>query len=126
MKLAWILWLSSFSPTPLGDSMCLATTIYLEARNQSLDGQLAMARRELTLLRHGLAQSGALPPPSLKRGAPRWTLWLRLLDARDAGAFADEIGPVLGLADPAPDLAAALAMSRGGYRRILMLGDEST
>ena len=91
-----------------------------------LDGQLAMARRELALLRHGLAQSGALPPPSLKRGAPRWTLWLRLLDARDAGAFADEIGPVLDLADPSPDLAAALAMSRGGYRRILMLGDEST
>ena len=56
MKLAWILWLSSFSPTPLGDSMCLATTIYLEARNQSTDGQLAIA--EVALRRRDSGRYG--------------------------------------------------------------------
>lgn len=56
MKLAWILWLSSLSPTPLADSMCLATTIYLEARDQSVDGQLAIA--EVALRRRDSGRYG--------------------------------------------------------------------
>src|SRR5512145_1552889 len=56
MKLAWILWLSSFSPTPLADSMCLATTIYFEARNQSVDGQWAIA--EVALRRRDSGRYG--------------------------------------------------------------------
>lgn len=56
MKLAWILWLSSFSPAPLADPVCLATTIYLEARNQSLDGQLAVA--EVALRRRDSGRYG--------------------------------------------------------------------
>ena len=56
MKLAWILWLSSFSPTPMADSMCLATTIYLEARNQSIEGQLAVA--EVALRRRDSGRYG--------------------------------------------------------------------
>jgi spore germination cell wall hydrolase CwlJ-like protein len=56
MKLAWILWLSSFSPTPMADSMCLATTIYLEARNQSTEGQLAVA--EVALRRRDSGRYG--------------------------------------------------------------------
>ena len=57
MKLAWILWLSSLSPTPLADSMCLATTIYLEARNQPRDGQFAIA--EVALRRRDSGRYGA-------------------------------------------------------------------
>ncbi len=56
MKLAWILWLSSLSPTPLADSMCLATTIYFEARNQSVDGQWAIA--EVALRRRDSGRYG--------------------------------------------------------------------
>ncbi len=43
MKLAWILWMANLLPQPTADSLCLATTIYLEARNQSELGQLAVA-----------------------------------------------------------------------------------
>lgn len=50
MKLAWILWLSSLLPQPTADQICLATTIYLEARDQSPLGQRAVA--EVALRRH--------------------------------------------------------------------------
>lgn len=43
MKLAWILWFSSLAPAPVADPVCLATTVYLEARNQPSLGQLAVA-----------------------------------------------------------------------------------
>lgn len=43
MKLAWILWLASVMPPSVADPLCLATTIYLEARNQSQLGQRAVA-----------------------------------------------------------------------------------
>ena len=43
MKLAWILWLSQLMPQPAADSLCLSTTVYLEARDQSLRGQEAVA-----------------------------------------------------------------------------------
>lgn len=43
MKLAWILWLSNLLPQPAADSLCLATTVYLEARNQTELGQQAVA-----------------------------------------------------------------------------------
>ena len=43
MKLVWILWLSQFLPQPAADSLCLSTTVYLEARDQSLRGQQAVA-----------------------------------------------------------------------------------
>ena len=56
MKLAWILWLNSLFPPPLADSTCLATTIYLEARNQSTDGQLAIA--EVALRRRDSGRYG--------------------------------------------------------------------
>ncbi|TRS46625.1 cell wall hydrolase, partial [Salmonella enterica subsp. enterica serovar Panama] len=35
MKLAWILWLSQLLPQPAADSLCLSTTVYLEARDQT-------------------------------------------------------------------------------------------
>ena len=57
MKLAWILWLSSLSPAPLADPMCLATTIYLEARNQPRDGQWAIA--EVALRRRDSGRYGS-------------------------------------------------------------------
>lgn len=56
MKLAWILWLSSLSPTPVADPLCLATTIYLEARDQSLIGQMAVA--EVVLRRRDSGRYG--------------------------------------------------------------------
>ncbi len=43
MKLVWILWLSQFLPQPAADSLCLSTTVYLEARDQTVRGQEAVA-----------------------------------------------------------------------------------
>ncbi|MDR1077039.1 MAG: cell wall hydrolase [Xanthomonadaceae bacterium] len=54
MKLAWILWLSQMLPQPAADSLCLSTTVYLEARDQSLRGQQAVAEVALRRLDSGL------------------------------------------------------------------------
>lgn len=43
MRLGWILWLAGVLPPSLADPLCLATTVYLEARNQSEVGQRAVA-----------------------------------------------------------------------------------
>ena len=43
MKLAWILWLASVLPPQAADSLCLSTTLYLEARDQGTEGQQAVA-----------------------------------------------------------------------------------
>lgn len=43
MKLAWLLWLAQVLPQPAGDQLCLATTLYLEARDQPTAGQRAVA-----------------------------------------------------------------------------------
>lgn len=53
MKLAWILWLASVLPQPTADQLCLATTVYLEARNQSELGQRAVAEVALRRLETG-------------------------------------------------------------------------
>lgn len=53
MKLAWILWLANLMPQPAADQLCLATTIYLEARNQSALGQRAVAEVALRRLESG-------------------------------------------------------------------------
>lgn len=54
MKLAWILWLSHVLPQPAADSLCLSTTVYLEARDQSLLGQEAVAEVALRRLNSGI------------------------------------------------------------------------
>ena len=54
MKLSLILWLSTLLPQPAADSVCLATTIYLEARNQSSLGQQAVAEVALRRLESGI------------------------------------------------------------------------
>ena len=43
MKLAFLLWLASILPQPAADQVCLAGTLYLEARSEPLAGQLAVA-----------------------------------------------------------------------------------
>lgn len=43
MKLSFLLWLAQVLPQPAADPLCLATTVYLEARNQSELGQRAVA-----------------------------------------------------------------------------------
>lgn len=43
MKLSFLLWLASILPQPAGDQLCLATTVYLEARSESKVGQMAVA-----------------------------------------------------------------------------------
>ena len=43
MKLAWSLWLASILPPQAADSLCLSATLYLEARDQSVRGQQAVA-----------------------------------------------------------------------------------
>ena len=54
MKLAWILWLSQMLPQPAADSLCLSTTVYLDARDQTLRGQQAVAEDALRRLDSGL------------------------------------------------------------------------
>lgn len=54
MKLAWILWLSQLLPQPAADSLCLSTTVYLEARDQTLRGQQAVAEVALRRQDSGL------------------------------------------------------------------------
>ena len=43
MHLSFLLWVASMLPPQAGDSLCLATTVYLEARGQSELGQRAVA-----------------------------------------------------------------------------------
>ncbi|MEO8000461.1 MAG: cell wall hydrolase [Arenimonas sp.] len=43
MKLSFLMWLSSLLPQPVADPLCLATTVYLESRDQSELGQRAVA-----------------------------------------------------------------------------------
>ena len=54
MKLAWILWLASILPPQAADSLCLSTTLYLEARDQSVLGQHAVAEVALRRAESGL------------------------------------------------------------------------
>jgi spore germination cell wall hydrolase CwlJ-like protein len=57
MKLAWLLWLVSLMPASVQDRACLATTVYLEARDQPAIGQLAVA--EVALRRRANGRDGA-------------------------------------------------------------------
>lgn len=57
MKLSFILWLAQILPQPAADPLCLATTVYLEARNQSELGQRAVA--EVALRRQESGRWGA-------------------------------------------------------------------
>jgi spore germination cell wall hydrolase CwlJ-like protein len=43
MKLSMLLWLTTLMPQPVADQACLATTVYLEARSEPINGQLAVA-----------------------------------------------------------------------------------
>jgi len=43
MHLSFLLWVASLLPQPAADPLCLATTVYLEARDQSELGQRAVA-----------------------------------------------------------------------------------
>jgi spore germination cell wall hydrolase CwlJ-like protein len=43
MKLAFLLWMASVMPQPASDQICLAATVYLEARSESARGQMAVA-----------------------------------------------------------------------------------
>ncbi|MBB1088346.1 cell wall hydrolase [Lysobacter sp. SG-8] len=54
MKLAWILWLASVLPPSTADSLCLSATLYLEARDQSVTGQQAVAEVALRRRDSGL------------------------------------------------------------------------
>lgn len=56
MKLSFVLWLASILPQPAADPLCLATTVYLEARDQSALGQRAVA--EVALRRRDSGQWG--------------------------------------------------------------------
>lgn len=56
MKLSFLLWLAQVLPQPAADPLCLATTVYLEARNQSELGQRAVA--EVALRRADSGQWG--------------------------------------------------------------------
>ncbi|WP_223250778.1 cell wall hydrolase [Rhodanobacter denitrificans] len=53
MKLSMLLWLTSLMPQPVADQACLATTVYLEARSEPLNGQLAVAEVAMRRLDRG-------------------------------------------------------------------------
>lgn len=53
MELALLFWLANLLPHPVADQVCLATTVYLEARNQSELGQRAVAEVALRRLDSG-------------------------------------------------------------------------
>jgi hypothetical protein len=86
-----------------------------------LPAQLEAAKRQLIAARQARARTGDLPPRGLREGAPVWRRSLRLLDALEAGATQASIGEILDLADTEREASTAIAMSGGGYRRILML-----
>jgi len=48
-----LLWLTTLMPQPVADQACLATTVYLEARSEPMDGQLAVAEVALRRLDRG-------------------------------------------------------------------------
>lgn len=48
MRLAFLLWVSSVLPQPVADQVCLATTVYLEARSEPVVGQMAVAEVAMT------------------------------------------------------------------------------
>lgn len=54
MKLAWVLWLATVLPPEPADSLCLSATVYLEARDQSVRGQKAVAEVALRRRDSGL------------------------------------------------------------------------
>lgn len=54
MKLDWILWLASVMTPQAADSLCLSTTLYLEARDQGVRGQQAVAEVALRRRDSGL------------------------------------------------------------------------
>lgn len=56
MKLGLLLWLASILPQPTADRVCLASTIYLEARSETAIGQAAVA--EVALRRRESGQWG--------------------------------------------------------------------
>ncbi|KAB2899163.1 MAG: cell wall hydrolase [Dokdonella sp.] len=43
MTISFLLWLATILPQPAADQVCLATTVYLEARSESQIGQMAVA-----------------------------------------------------------------------------------
>ena len=53
MKLEFLMWLASVLPQPAADPLCLATTVYLEARDQSELGQRAVAEVALRRQENG-------------------------------------------------------------------------
>ncbi len=86
-----------------------------------LPAQLEAAKRQLIAARQACAAAGSLPPYNTRTGAPRWRLWLRLLDALESGETLRSTAPLLALDKPEQDAAAACSMRDGGYRQLLQL-----
>ena len=57
MKLATLLIIANWLPQPIADQTCLAATLYLEARDQPVLGQIAIA--EVALRRRGASKAPA-------------------------------------------------------------------
>jgi len=89
MKLAWILWLASVLPPHAADSLCLSTTVYLEARDQSVRGQQAVAEVALRRRDSGLwGASMCQVVTARKQFAPSLVSPNTRLDNREAWAQA--------------------------------------
>jgi hypothetical protein len=86
-----------------------------------LPAQLEAAKSRLIAARQACAAAGLLPPRNAREGASLWRLWLRLLDALEAGQELPTIAQSLALDHPQHSAAAARALRDGGYRRLLQL-----
>ncbi|MBX3700884.1 MAG: cell wall hydrolase [Dokdonella sp.] len=53
MTISFLLWLATILPQPAADQVCLATTVYLEARSESQVGQMAVAEVAMRRREHG-------------------------------------------------------------------------
>jgi Proteobacterial transcriptional regulator-like domain len=88
-----------------------------------LPAQLDAAKFHLVSVQTRMRKSGCAVPRSVAASQATWMLSLRLLDAEETGASADEIGRCLGQNWEA-DIQAARDLRDGGYRRILLLPDK--
>ena len=140
MKLAWILWLSQILPQPAADSLCLSTTVYLEARDQTLRGQQAVA--EVALRRRDSGRWGdstcsvvtarkqfaptLVSPGTVLRNSDAWAeaVNVALAAERNWALPADQRTEVV----PGASHFAALALAQPSWRnsyRVATIGDHT-
>ena len=133
MKLSFLMWLAGMLPQSAADPLCLATTVYLEARDQSQLGQRAVAEVALRRKADGRwGESVCAVVTAPKQFAPtivspRTRLdslqaWQRAMDIAFA-AQKDWQGPIAGRHEVVPGAShfAALDIAQPSWRHYPMV-----